>query len=127
MVKLMAGEVRAVDLLSIAMNPVARTAISKFGPSPVRYIGRAVSWKGKSMENLPANVRAGLQKAIGMSKAQAGVRGVSVVKTAAGGVTLIPTKCGMQMEEARTGEIVQNFRSAAEAMSVYGSSIRVAA
>ena len=80
MAKLLPEEVSLVDVAEIAADPAHRTATTPFGALPgkgQRYVGRSVPWK-KNPEAMPTEVEKGLDKAIGISKGCAGVKGVGV-------------------------------------------------
>ncbi|GAI88839.1 unnamed protein product [marine sediment metagenome] len=80
MAKLLAEEVSLIDVAEIAGDAAHRTATTPFGAPPgkgVRYVGRSVPWKF-NFAAAPAAVRAGLDKAIGISRGCAGVRGIAI-------------------------------------------------
>lgn len=73
-------EVTLLDVAEIAADPDHRTARTPFGALPgriQRYVGRSVSWK-RHKERMPSAVKAGLDKAIGISRGCAGTKGVGV-------------------------------------------------
>lgn len=73
-------EVTLIDVAEVAADPEHRTARTPFGALPgrmQRYVGRSVSWK-RHAERMPSRVRAGLDKAIGISRGCKGVLGVGV-------------------------------------------------
>jgi len=73
------------DLMSIKQDPTVRLTATRFGPNAdeVVFLGRAADWKGvKGIEAVRAvnpGVAAGLEKAISISKACAGVKGVATI------------------------------------------------
>lgn len=80
MAKLLPEEVSLVDVAEIAGDRAHRTATTPFGAPPgrsQRYVGRSVPWKLNAAA-MPTEVESGLKKAITISKACAGVKGVSV-------------------------------------------------
>ncbi|MBA7681055.1 hypothetical protein ES703_89383 [subsurface metagenome] len=80
MAKLLPEEVSLVDVAEIAEDAAHRTATTPFGAPPgkgQRYVGRSVSWKFNPAA-MPAAVKAGLSKAIAISKKCAGVTGIGV-------------------------------------------------
>jgi len=80
MAKLLPEEVSLIDVADIAGDPAHRTATTPFGAMPgkgQRYVGRSVPWKF-NLAAAPDAVKAGLKKAIAISKGCAGVKGVAV-------------------------------------------------
>lgn len=80
MAKIMPDEVKLVDIAEISSDPSHRTATSPFGARPghsVRYVGRAVVWKGNAAA-MPTEVEAGLKRAIKISQKCAGTKGIGV-------------------------------------------------
>ena len=87
-------------------NPKYRLTTSPFGltpreyaENPPRYLSRAVSWKGlkgKDFEEAaPAEVVAGLKRAIAISKACAGIKGTTIYNG-----RVYPRKCIEQKKKA---------------------------
>jgi len=89
------------DIIKIRSRSDMRLTTSPFGISPEQYannppiyVGAAVAWKHNPAA-MPAAVRAGLQKAIAMSKACAGIMGTGIHNG-----KLYPRKCIEQMKRA---------------------------
>lgn len=89
------------DIIKIRSRDDLRLTTSPFGISPEQYannppiyVGAAVPWKHNPAA-MPAEVRAGLQKAIAMSKACAGITGTGIHNG-----KLYPRKCIEQMKRA---------------------------
>lgn len=96
MAKLVAEEVTLVDVAEVAADPAHRTATTPFGALPgkaIRYVGRAVMWK-RNFAAAPARVKAGLEKAIGISRGCSGTLGVGVNPLKG---TVVPNKVLCQM------------------------------
>ena len=80
MAKLLADEVSLIDVAEISEDAAHRTATTPFGAPPgkgQRYVGRSVPWKFNAAA-MPSAVKAGLDKAIGISRGCAGVKGIAV-------------------------------------------------
>lgn len=80
MAKLLPEEVTLVDVAEIAGDAAHRTATTPFGAAPgkgVRYVGRSVPWKFNPLV-MPAAVKAGLAKAIAISRGCKGVLGIGI-------------------------------------------------
>jgi len=74
------AEVTLIDVAEVAADPAHRTALTPFGGlpgKPQRYVGRAVMWK-RNAAAMPSKVRAGLDRAIGISRGCKGVLGVGI-------------------------------------------------
>lgn len=99
MAKLTPEEVTLIDVADIAADPAHRTSTTPFGGlpgKPVRYVGRAVSWK-RNFAAAPTAVVDGLKKAIGISKKCAGTRGIGVNPLNG---EVVPNKVICQLKEA---------------------------
>lgn len=99
MAKLAADEVSMIEIAMVANTPGIRTAISPFSSKAgrsTRYVGAAVAWK-KRPEAMPDAVKAGLNKAIGISKGCAGIKGVATNPLTGG---LVPAKVICQLKKA---------------------------
>jgi len=100
--RLMMPKLTLADIISIRGNNSMRLTTSPFGVTPEQYaenppiyVGAAVAWKGKGYKDLPAAVRAGLDKAIKISKACAGIMGTTMYNG-----KVYPAKCIAQKKEA---------------------------
>ena len=116
MAKVYPGEYTLADIANVAQSASSRTAVTPFGAPALgifhRYVGRAVAWKmfrkapGESLdeylkrfkESFPeqAGVADGLRKSVDMSKAHAGISGVSLVLMSDGSLMIMPTKSAKQ-------------------------------
>lgn len=100
MAKLLPAEVSLIDVADIAADPAHRTATTPFGALPgrgIRYVGRSVPWK-RNPPAMPSAVRAGLDKAIAISRGCKGVLGIGVNPIT--GET-VPAKVICQMRAAK--------------------------
>jgi len=100
--RLVMPQLTVMDVLRIRGDNSMRLTTSPFGVTPEQYeknppiyIGAAVAWKGKTYKDLPAAVKAGLDKAIKISKACAGIRGTRIWNG-----KVYPAKCIAQKKEA---------------------------
>jgi len=89
------------DIINIRSRDDLRLTTSPFGITPAEYannppiyISAAVAWK-HNPKAMPPAVRAGLNKAIAMSKACAGIKGTGIHNG-----KLYPRKCIEQMKRA---------------------------
>jgi len=96
--KLLPEEVTLLDVADMARDKVHRTATTPFNnePGPQRYVGAAVAWK-MNFAAAPAAVKAGLSKAIAISKKCGGIFGTAVNPLTGG---LVPAKVICQLKEA---------------------------
>jgi hypothetical protein len=90
------------DIIAIRGNSSLSLTTSPFGVTPEQYekappiyVKSAVAWKGKP-DAMPASVRAGLQRAIAISKQAAGVKGTTIYNG-----KVYPKKCIEQKKLAR--------------------------
>ncbi len=84
-------------------NPRFSISRTPFGarPGEIRLVAKhAVPWKFKSVDELPEGVKSGLQKAISVSRACAGVKGTVIYR----GVVM-PRKAYCQIEKTRGGKL----------------------
>ena len=95
-------QLTVMDIISIRGNEKLRLTTSPFGitpeqyeKSPPIYIGAAVAWKHHP-ENMPPAVKAGLERAIKISKACAGILGTVIYNG-----KVYPKKCIEQKKQAR--------------------------
>jgi len=126
MVKLAIGELSASEILAASQNPGTRTYLSFMGKRPKRIVAAAAPWKGMDMRYLQANhpgVARGISTASKLSQAHR-EKGVAVVSRAKGGVTVVPLKCGMMMEDAGSGKIMRRIGSIDQAIQQGLVSIR---
>ena len=131
MAKVYPGEYTLADIANVAQSASSRTAVTPFGAPALgifhRYVGRAVAWKmfrkapGESLdeylkrfkESFPeqAGVADGLRKSVDMSKAHAGISGVSLVLMSDGSLMIMPTKSAKQSIKAGTTIITVKGKS----------------
>lgn len=86
--------VRGDDKIRLTTSPFGITP-EQYENNPPIYVGAAVSWKHHP-ERMPPAVRAGLEKAIKISKACAGVMGTVIYNG-----KVYPKKCIEQKKQAR--------------------------
>jgi len=107
MVKVYPNEISLIGLAQIASNRMFRTGTTPFGMPPgmvVRYVGRAVPWKGlkgdafwRWAEKEKPELARGLRKAIDISKKNAEIYGVALVQLMDGRQMVVPRKVAAQM------------------------------
>jgi len=121
MAKLAIGELSAMEILSASKNPATRTYLSFMGSRPKRVVGGAVAWKGvRGIENvrrINAGVAKGIDTARRLSQAHRET-GVAVVSKTRGGMTVVPMKCAMMMEDAGSGTVIQRLGSVDQAIQM---------
>lgn len=144
MVKFLAGELSAEDVINIAsFNRSIRTAICPFGRDAYRsrYGGRAVPWKllrkspGEStddylerLKEVNADVSAGLSSAISMSKKHT-EKGVAAVIYNDGSTGIMPLKAAIMGTKGKNKTIVEYtaFPSARAALPAIRAPVTIAA
>jgi len=96
--KLLPEEVTLIDIADMSKDRAHRAATTPFNnkPGAQRYVGAAVPWK-MNFDAAPAAVKAGLNKAIAISKKCAGVLGTAVNPLTGG---LVPAKVICQLKAA---------------------------
>ena len=106
MVKVYPGEFSLIDLMAVGSHPGIRTATTPFGAplgQRIRYVGKAVEWKGKkgeafwSIAEKHGRLVEGLRTAIHVSREARGTYGVALVQLPYGGLTILPLKVVKQM------------------------------
>jgi len=100
--RLVMPQLTVMDIIRIRGDDSIRLTTSPFGITPEQYadnppiyVGAAVAWKHHP-ERMPPAVKAGLQNAIKISKACAGIRGTGIHNG-----KVYPAKCIAQMKQAR--------------------------
>jgi len=102
--RLVRPQLTVMDVIKIRSSDGIRLTTSPFGITPEEYatnppiyVGASVAWKNHP-EKMPESVRAGLNRAIALSKACAGITGTVIHNG-----RLYPKKCIEQMKRARKG------------------------
>ena len=144
MVKFLAGELNAEDIINIAsFNRSIRTAICPFGRDAYRsrYGGRAVPWKllrkspGEStseylarLGKVNSGVSSGLSSAIDMSKRHT-EKGVAAVIYNDGSTGIMPLKAAIMGAEGRNRTVVEYtaFPNARAALPAIRAPVTIAA
>jgi len=94
-----------MDVASTREYSVGYSPFGKLKDGGTAYVRRAAPWKGLSMAELPSAVRAGLQRAIAMSKSHT-EKGVVIVNVQ-GDLVRMPRKAFEMMKAGKNKHLIK--------------------